>query len=126
MRWVIEQRPDIVEGYLSGLALLRGAGPDEIVGTRRRKMILEMVSSPRFQREYVFVRNRRTIAWIGLPFCAATSGNPIHGAARSTACRSPRPRSQRSRAGERHRLSDAGRTVTRPRASSLDGAMRSN
>jgi hypothetical protein len=57
MRWVIEQRPDIVEGYLSGLALLRGAGPDEIIGGRRRKMILEMVSSPRFQREYVFVRN---------------------------------------------------------------------
>ena len=57
MRWVIEQRPDIVEGYVSGLALLRGAGPDEIIGTRRRKMILEMVSSPRFQREYVFVRN---------------------------------------------------------------------
>ena len=57
MRWVIEQRPDIVEGYLSGQALLRGAGPDEIIGARRRKMILEMVSSPRFQREYVFVRN---------------------------------------------------------------------
>ncbi len=57
MRWVIEQRPDIIEGYLSGLALLRGAGPDEIIGVRRRKMILEMVSSPRFQREYVFVRN---------------------------------------------------------------------
>ncbi len=57
MRWVIEQRPDIVEGYLSGLTLLRGAGPDEIIGARRRKMILEMVSSPRFQREYVFVRN---------------------------------------------------------------------
>jgi arabinofuranosyltransferase len=57
MRWVIEQRPDVVEGYLSGLALLRGAGPDEIIGARRRKMILEMVSSPRFQREYVFVRN---------------------------------------------------------------------
>ena len=57
MRWVIEQRPDIVEGYLSGLALLRGAGPGEIIGGRRRKMILEMLSSPRFQREYVFVRN---------------------------------------------------------------------
>jgi hypothetical protein len=57
MRWVIEQRPDIIEGYLSGLALLRGAGPDEIIGARRRKMILETVSSPRFQREYLFVRN---------------------------------------------------------------------
>jgi len=57
MRWVIEQRPDIVEGYLSGQALLRGAGQDEIIGARRRKMILEMVSSQRFQREYVFVRN---------------------------------------------------------------------
>jgi hypothetical protein len=29
----------------------------EIIGARRRKMILEMVTSPRFQREYVFVRN---------------------------------------------------------------------
>ena len=57
MRWVIEQRPDIVEGYLSGLALLRGAGTDEIIGPRRRKMILEMLSSPKFHREYVFVRN---------------------------------------------------------------------
>lgn len=57
MRWVVEQRPDIIEGYLSGRALLRGAGTGEIIGTRRRKMILEMVSSPRFQREYVFVRN---------------------------------------------------------------------
>ena len=57
MRWVVEQRPDIIEGYLSGMALLRGAGSDEIIGMRRRKMILEMVSSPRFQREYVFVRN---------------------------------------------------------------------
>jgi hypothetical protein len=57
MRWVVEQRPDIIEGYLSGSALLRAASRDEIIGTRRRKMILEMVSSPRFQREYVFVRN---------------------------------------------------------------------
>lgn len=57
MRWVVEQRPDIIEGYLSGRAVLRGAGPAEILGTRRHKMILEMVSSPRFQREYVFVRN---------------------------------------------------------------------
>ncbi len=57
MRWVIDQRPDIVEGYLSGKALLRGGGPEEILGSRRRKMILEMVTSPSFQREYVFVRN---------------------------------------------------------------------
>jgi arabinofuranosyltransferase len=57
MRWVIDQRPDIIEGYLSGLALLRGDDPTTIIGARRRKMILETVSSPRFQREYVFVRN---------------------------------------------------------------------
>ena len=57
MRWVVEQRPDIIEGYLSGIALLRGADRGEILGPRRHKMILEMVSSPRFQREYVFVRN---------------------------------------------------------------------
>ena len=80
MRWVIEQRPDIVEGYLSGLALLRGAGPDEIIGARRRKMILEMLSSPRFQREYVFVRNAPYDGWTGPCFCAATSGRRIRGA----------------------------------------------
>ena len=57
MGWVVDQHPDIIEGYLSGLALRRGARPEEILGTRRRKMILEMVSSPRFQREYLFVRN---------------------------------------------------------------------
>ena len=57
MRWVVDQHPDIIEGYLSGLALRRGARPEEILGTRRRKMILEMVSSPRFQQEYLFVRN---------------------------------------------------------------------
>jgi len=57
MRWVVEQRPDIIEGYLSGQALLRGGGTDTIIGARRRKMILEMVTSPRFQREYLFVRN---------------------------------------------------------------------
>jgi len=57
MGWVVDQRPDIIEGYLSGLALRRSARPAEILGTRRRKMILEMVSSPRFQREYLFVRN---------------------------------------------------------------------
>jgi hypothetical protein len=57
MHWVVEQRPDIIEGYLSGTALLRGARGDDLLGSRRRKMILEMLSSERFQREYVFVRN---------------------------------------------------------------------
>src|SRR4051812_44821620 len=31
MRWVIEQRTDIIEGYLSGMALRRGARPQEII-----------------------------------------------------------------------------------------------
>lgn len=57
MRWVMDQGPDIVEGYVSGSALLKGANAEEVIGTRRRKMILEMLTSPRFQREYVFVRN---------------------------------------------------------------------
>jgi len=75
MRWVVEQRPDIIEGYLSGKALLRGANPDEIVGPLRRKMILEMVSSPRFQNEYVFVRNAPydrmdRAAFLRADFCA--------------------------------------------------------
>jgi hypothetical protein len=102
MRWVVEQRPDIIEGYLSGMALLRGAGPDEIIGTRRRKMTLETVSSSRFQREYVFVRNAPYDRMDRASFCAAISGRPIHGATRSTACQSPRPPSRRLRAGEIH------------------------
>jgi hypothetical protein len=75
MRWVVEQRPDIIEGYLSGKALLRGGNPDEIVGPLRRKMVLEMVSSPRFQNEYVFVRNAPydrmdRAAFLRADFCA--------------------------------------------------------
>ena len=75
MHWVVEQRPDIIEGYLSGKALLRGGDPDQIIGPMRRKMILEMVSSPRFQREYVFVRNAPydrmdRAAFLRADFCA--------------------------------------------------------
>jgi len=75
MRWVVEQRPDIIEGYLSGKALLRGGDPNEIVGALRRKMVLEMVSSPRFQSEYVFVRNAPydrmdRAAFLRADFCA--------------------------------------------------------
>ena len=75
MGWVVEQRPDIIEGYLSGKALLRGGNPDEIVGLLRRKMVLEMVSSPRFQSEYVFVRNAPydrmdRAAFLRADFCA--------------------------------------------------------
>jgi len=75
MGWVVEQRPDIIEGYLSGKALLRGGNPDEIVGPLRRKMVLEMVSSPRFQSEYVFVRNAPydrmdRAAFLRADFCA--------------------------------------------------------
>ncbi len=46
--------------------------------------------------------SKTAIAWIELPFCGVTSGKPIHGAPRSTACRAARPRSPRSRAGELH------------------------
>ena len=75
MRWVVEQRPDIIEGYLSGKAVLRGGSAEEILGPLRRKMILEMVSSPRFQREYVFVRNAPydrmdRAAFLRADFCA--------------------------------------------------------
>ena len=100
MRWVIEQRPDIVEGYLSGLALLRGASPDEIIGTRRRKMILEMLSSPRFQRSTSSSATRRTTAWTGPSSCAGTSGRVIHSARRSTVPLSLTPHSARSPVSE--------------------------
>jgi hypothetical protein len=62
------------------------------------RLTLDEVSSPRFQREYVFVRNAPYDRMDGRSFCGATSGRPIHGATRSIACRSPKPRSPRSRA----------------------------
>ena len=32
MRWVMDQGPDIVEGYVSGSALLKGANAEEVLG----------------------------------------------------------------------------------------------
>lgn len=61
MRWVLDQRPDIIEGFLSAADIMRGV-PGEIIirqGWRgwRQKMSIELLSSPIFQEEYLFIRN---------------------------------------------------------------------
>jgi len=60
MPWVMEQHPDIIEGYIPGSMVLH-ASPNRIklyIETNwRSTMLRELVSSPIFQREYLFVRN---------------------------------------------------------------------
>ncbi len=60
MKWVLEQHPDIIEGYIPGTMVLN-ASPNEmkeyIDTSYRTKMHRELVSSGIFQRDYLFVRN---------------------------------------------------------------------
>ncbi|MFH1312465.1 MAG: hypothetical protein ABIJ00_04485 [Candidatus Eisenbacteria bacterium] len=60
MKWVLEQHPDIIEGYIPGTMVLN-ATPSEmkeyIDTSYRSKMNKELVSSGIFQRDYLFVRN---------------------------------------------------------------------
>ena len=60
MTWVLEHRPDIIEGYISGTKVLH-ATPNEmkkyIDASWRTKMHKELVSSPIFQQDYLFIRN---------------------------------------------------------------------
>ena len=60
MNWVLEQRPDIIEGYIPGTLVLNSKQNEiehYIETSHRSKMLKEMVSSPIFQRNYMFVRN---------------------------------------------------------------------
>ncbi len=57
MAWVMEQRPDIVECYMSGRAFLEGKTALEVVDNWRRKMCVETLTSPVFLAEYLLVTN---------------------------------------------------------------------
>lgn len=60
MKWVLETRPDIIEGYLPG-TLIMNATENEMIqyieSNWRRKMLEGLLYSPIFQSEYQFVRN---------------------------------------------------------------------
>ena len=55
MTYVMEQRPQIIDGYTSGQRIVDGRCPLE--NNDRAQMIREMKDDPIFQREYVFVKN---------------------------------------------------------------------
>ncbi|GAB4330481.1 MAG: hypothetical protein Kow0099_01070 [Candidatus Abyssubacteria bacterium] len=53
---VLRRRPDIIEGYYSGLAIKQGL-PKEKVVTYRPQMAYQMFEHPIFQSEYLFLMN---------------------------------------------------------------------
>lgn len=60
MKWVLEQHPDIIEGYIPGTMVQNGNAnkiKHYLENNWRSMMLKEMVSSPIFQREYLFVCN---------------------------------------------------------------------
>lgn len=57
MAWVMSQRPEIIEGYVSASKIIAGEPLETIVANARRKMSIEMIFSPIFQEEYCFVQN---------------------------------------------------------------------
>ncbi len=56
MAWVVGQRPDLIDGYVSGRALREGVCPTQVRGLRS-VMIRGMVANPIFRADYVFVTN---------------------------------------------------------------------
>lgn len=59
MAYVMAQRPTIIDGYVSGLALREGHCPKHLFlrQGKRRNMLLGMVQSPGFLDDYYFVSN---------------------------------------------------------------------
>jgi hypothetical protein len=57
MIWLMDQHPDIIEGYLSAQRILNGMPFDVTVGWARHQMVYTMVTSPIFESEYCFLRN---------------------------------------------------------------------
>jgi hypothetical protein len=53
---VLRRRPDIIEGYYSGLAIKQGLPMEKIV-TYRPQMAYQMFEHPIFQSEYLFLMN---------------------------------------------------------------------
>ena len=56
MNYVLSLKPDIIEGYFSGLDLRNGKTRGELIGFRA-KMSNEMLDNPSFRSEYEFVVN---------------------------------------------------------------------
>jgi len=57
MEWVMEQRPDIIEGYISAKKIIQGIPLDVMLSPWRYQMNFGLISSPIFQHEYCFIRN---------------------------------------------------------------------
>jgi len=58
MDWVMEQQPDIIEGYISAIKIIENAPVNTIPNRQwRYQMTFGLISSPVFQREYCFIRN---------------------------------------------------------------------
>jgi arabinofuranosyltransferase len=56
MHYVVERRPDFIEGYVSGQAIARGARRAELL-RRRPAMTTALLDDPAFARDYLFVTN---------------------------------------------------------------------
>lgn len=56
MAYVVAQRPDIIEGYISAKEVLHNEHLEEVI-IHRRKMNMEMLAEPIFQNEYLVINN---------------------------------------------------------------------
>lgn len=56
MSWVLERRPDILEGYISGSKIIEGKPKSSIV-TNRKRMVQNLLNHPIFKSEYLFLVN---------------------------------------------------------------------
>ena len=57
MKWVLEQRPDMIEGYISATEIISGVPFEKHLHNSRYQMNVGLVTSPIFQQEYMFVLN---------------------------------------------------------------------
>lgn len=56
MNYVMDRKPDIIEGFISGQRINANLSPEQII-TARKKMINDMLANPYFQANYVFLEN---------------------------------------------------------------------
>lgn len=58
MGWVMEQRPDIIEGYIPAKKIIENVPVNTILNRQwRYQMNFGLIASPIFQKEYCFIRN---------------------------------------------------------------------
>jgi hypothetical protein len=57
MAYVLEKHPDLIDGYMSGMALRDGVCATDITHPFRPAMIQGLIESPIFKSEYLFVAN---------------------------------------------------------------------